>query len=178
MENSFYYFFSATPQVLGAVLALFGVFVLFKIQSLTTDLISIGNELLKWLQLYSQNMVNKESFEEIYNLESDISKSILTRDIRYLSKSIVKNRILKDTTSLEICSRFDNVYLIYKKLVDRTIHSSKITGIIIISCLLIIPFGKWIYCKPVLLFSLFFIIILSVGYILYNFYVILKNALQ
>lgn len=138
MENSFYYFFSATPQVLSAVLALFGVFVLFKIQSLTTDLISIGKELLHWLQTYTVIMVNRESFEEISSLEIDISKSILTRDITYLNKSIVKNKALKDTTSLEIRYRFDNVYLIYKKLVDRTICSSIVTGIIIISCLLII----------------------------------------
>lgn len=178
MENSFYYFFSATPQVLGGILALFGVFVLFKIQSLTTDLISIGKELLHWLQFYSLPSESIESLDERNKVMPDISKSILTRDITYLKKSLEKIKIFKDTTSLEIRSRFDNVYLIYKKLVDRTIHSSIFTGIIIISCLLIIPFGKWIYCKPVLLFSLFFIIILSVGYILYSFYVILKSALQ
>jgi len=34
MSNSFYYFFSTTPQVLAAILALFGVFVIFKIQTL------------------------------------------------------------------------------------------------------------------------------------------------
>jgi hypothetical protein len=42
MENSFYYFFSAVPQVLGGVLALFGVFVVFKVQSLKSQLLGIA----------------------------------------------------------------------------------------------------------------------------------------
>jgi len=163
MENSFYYFFSSTPQVLGGILALFGVFAIFKIQSLTTDLISIGKELLHWLQSYSLPSESNESMEERVKIMPDISKSILTRDITYLKKSLKKIKIFKDTTSLEIRSRFDNIYLIYKKLVDRTIHSSIFTGIIIISCLLIIPFGKWLICYPVILCIIFGVTILCVG---------------
>ena len=45
MSNSFYYFFSAVPQVLAAILALFGVFVVFKIQNTETQLIAIGKSL-------------------------------------------------------------------------------------------------------------------------------------
>ena len=42
MSDSFYYFFSATPQVLGGILALFGVFVIFKIQTIKAELIASG----------------------------------------------------------------------------------------------------------------------------------------
>lgn len=45
MTNSFYYFFSAAAQVLAAILALFGVFVIFKIQSLTSELLEEGRKL-------------------------------------------------------------------------------------------------------------------------------------
>ncbi|MEI6048534.1 MAG: hypothetical protein WCS03_06515 [Bacteroidota bacterium] len=78
MENSFYYFFSSTPQVLGGIWALFGVFVLFKIQSLTTDLISISKELLYWLQHYSIRSESNESLNERVTIMPEISQSILT----------------------------------------------------------------------------------------------------
>ena len=47
MSNSFYYFFSATPQVLAGILALFGVFIIFKIQTLKSELIGIGQYILE-----------------------------------------------------------------------------------------------------------------------------------
>ena len=45
-NNSFYYFFSTVPQVLGAVLALFGVFVIFKIQTIQQDLLGLAKSIM------------------------------------------------------------------------------------------------------------------------------------
>ncbi len=47
MSNSFYYFFSAVPQVMGGILALFGVFIVFKIQAIESNIIGIGQSLLE-----------------------------------------------------------------------------------------------------------------------------------
>jgi hypothetical protein len=52
MENAYYYFFSATPQVLAGIIALFGVFVLFKLQALSNELSPIANNLHYSLDLH------------------------------------------------------------------------------------------------------------------------------
>jgi len=49
MENSFYYFFSATPQVLATILALFGFFLIFKIQALKDELIVKASDILEYV---------------------------------------------------------------------------------------------------------------------------------
>jgi hypothetical protein len=41
-SNSFYYFFSATAQVSGGILALYAVFVVFKIKTRKDELLGLG----------------------------------------------------------------------------------------------------------------------------------------
>jgi hypothetical protein len=178
MENSFYYFFSATPQVLGAILALFGVFVLFRVQSLTTELLAICKELEHKLVYYNLKGESAESMIERSEMLPGVVNGILTKNLTYVYSALEKNRLFKSTGFLDIKSRFDSLYLLYRQLVDRTINSTLFTGVIIITCLIIIPFGKWICFRPLLLFSMFFIIVISVIYIFYSFYIILKTALQ
>ena len=69
MKDSFYYFFSATPQVLGAILALFGVFVIFKIDNLYKRLKSIGGIISG---LYSRNL-----WERVFSPGKKVEKKIL-----------------------------------------------------------------------------------------------------
>jgi hypothetical protein len=52
-ENSMYYFFSAIPQVLGALAGLLGVFLLFKFQSLNKSIISFGEQILDKMETIS-----------------------------------------------------------------------------------------------------------------------------
>ncbi len=47
MVNSIYYTFSTIPQVLAGAVALFGVFVLYKIQVINSQLIGLGDALLR-----------------------------------------------------------------------------------------------------------------------------------
>jgi hypothetical protein len=178
MENSFYYFFSATPQVLGGILALFGVFVLFKLQSLTIELISIGKEIQHYLAHYSNKSESTESLDNRVNSLPEIGRAILTKKIKDLQQSLNKITEFKASPFLEAKYRFDTLYLIYSDLIKRTIFSSLFTGMAIIVCLAIIPFGKWIICYPYLLFFSYFILIICVAYIFYNLFLILRNAIQ
>jgi hypothetical protein len=178
MENAYYYFFSAVPQVLGAILALFSVFVLFKLQFLTTELLIIGNEIKKYLDEYFNKSETTESLDNRVNAMPKIGKAILIKNIKDLKQAIDKITIFKAQPFLTSKYRFDTLYLIYSDLIKRTIFSSLFTGMVIIVCLAIIPFGKWIICYPYLLFFLYYIVIICVFYILYNLFLILRIAIQ
>ncbi len=68
MNNSFYYFYSATPQVLSGVLALFGVFVIFKIQTIKSEILSIGLNIYENLiDSVGENRMDMKDTEWIYD---------------------------------------------------------------------------------------------------------------
>lgn len=178
MSDSFNYFFSATPQVLGGIMALFGVFVLFKIQSYTTELLTIGQELRKDLLTFTNKNESTESLEERTKLIPEVSKGVLTKNINYINEALKANHEYQRTSFKEIRSRFDVVYALYSELVHKTVNSAILTGIVIVFCLSMIPLGEWIYCKPVLLYTVFSVTVLAVIIIFYKFIIILKSALK
>jgi hypothetical protein len=69
MSNSFYYFFSAVPQVLSGILALFGVFVIFKVQTLKSHLFGIVPAIL--------NEMENESFLEDPPKKEELKKQLI-----------------------------------------------------------------------------------------------------
>lgn len=178
MNDSFNYFFSATPQVLGGIMALFGVFVLFKIQSFTSELLSIGQELEKDLTHYSRRGEPLESMDERVHMCRRVSIGILTKNVKYIHDALMANKYYQTTGFLEIRSRFDNNYTLYRSLIDKTVNSAILTGIVIVFCLSMIPLGKWICNKPLLLYTVFIITLLAVILVFYKFILIIKDALK
>ena len=151
MSNSFYYFFSATPQVLAAILALFGVFVIFKIQSLKTELISLGKSLIS-------DVGN-------YNDQSDgiLSIQIKVHAVRALQNNDING--LKSTFDIfsnkanYFYKEFYKLYDSLKTLINSTIFWSIFTSLIIISCLIILSQGNYFLCHHELLSVIIWIII-------------------
>lgn len=151
MSNSFYYFFSAVPQVLAAILALFGVFVIFKIQSLKTELIGIGKFLISDVRNYN-----------------DQSDSLLSIRIKVQAKIALQNNDingLKSTFDLftnkanYFYKKFYKLYDSLKNIISSTIFWSIFTSVIIIICLAILSQGSYFLCHRELLFLIFWIII-------------------
>lgn len=65
MENSFFYFFSATPQALAAILALFGFFLVFKLQSLKEEMLTKAADLKEYLSRCERYFENDEKLMHI-----------------------------------------------------------------------------------------------------------------
>lgn len=183
MSNSFYYFFSATPQVLGAILALFGVFVIFKIQGIKDELMSIGKVILSRVNYLRQQFVNKDNDiqREKTRLELDIKMSIDDRDVNELKIILDKYKgveINQDKQYKTYKTRFKFTYQLLHSLIKETIYLSQITAFIIVLCLIIIPFGKLIECRPFILISLFVLIIGFIIYIFIKLISILKKSIK
>lgn len=151
---------------------------LFKIQSYTTELLTIGQELRKDLLTFTNKKESIESLQERNKLIPEVAKGVLTKNVTYLHEALKANHEYQATSFLEIRSRFDRVYALYSELVDRTIKSAILTGIVIVFCLSMIPLGEWIYSKPILLYTVFSVTVLAVIIIFYKFITILKNALK
>ena len=79
MESSFYYFFSSTPQVLGGVLALFGVFVIFKIQALKDELLVQASDIRDFAHSFSDKNDTHETRIHRNNVNRIIAKKIQKR---------------------------------------------------------------------------------------------------
>jgi hypothetical protein len=135
MANSFYYFFSSTPQVLGGILALFGVFVVFKIQNSKTVLFGIGQSIF--------DLSNERFRMQFPGLDasttSDIIGFIQKGDTNGLYNTVKK---ISSESYLNLKIRYISVYDNLQKLIKRTILWSIITTMTIIICLSAIPFSS------------------------------------
>lgn len=174
MENSFYYFFSAVPQVLGGVLALFGVFVVFKIQTFKSQLLGIGNAVILKIQ-------DKINVSEIINNED--KQTTLTNIQTYIEKSDVEglSEIMKLLNNTQVTIFRDNyqiVHLLLKDLITKTIKASIYTALVVFFSLSLIPFGTFFLNHILLLYFLFAVVILAIGGCFYLFVSILKIALN
>jgi len=77
-ENSLMYFFSATPQVVGALIGLLGVFLLFKFQSLTKSIIGFGEQIL--LHLNTEPFLVEINDRSIRLLKYHLNDGIMRQD--------------------------------------------------------------------------------------------------
>ncbi len=174
MENSFYYFFSAVPQVLGGVLALFGVFVVFKIQTLKAQLLGIGNAVILKIQ-------DKINVLEIINNED--KRATLSNIQTYIEKSDIEGlyEIMKLLTNAQVTIFRDNyqaTYSFLKDLINNTVKASIYTALVVVLTLALIPFGTFFLNHIILLYVLFAVVILAIGGCFYLFVSILKIALN
>jgi hypothetical protein len=174
METSFYYFFSAVPQVLGGVLALFGVFVVFKIQTLKSQLLGIGNAVILKIQ-------DKINVLEIINNED--KRATLSNIQTYIEKSDIEglSEIMKLLTNAQVTIFRDNyqaTYSFLKDLINNTVKASIYTALVVVLTLALIPFGTFFLNHIILLYVLFAAVILAIGGCFYLFVSILKIALN
>ncbi len=181
MENSFYYFFSATPQVLGGILALFGVFVLFKLQALSTELISVATKLADYASTYH----NSNDDDTIISIRQTFKEALETwtksknvSKIKYILDLLTDERFKNSIQYKAFFEEFNNVYGVYKGLINDTVKSSTFTGLIIIFCLSVLTFGKWIICHPAILYLTFSVVIVCVVISFYKLLSILKKSMN
>jgi hypothetical protein len=178
LSNSFYYFFSAVPQVLGAVLGLFGVFVLFKIQSLKSQLLgiaqlayNIGEDLNFQVNEKTQNGIKIEKVIGRAIIKETIEKS----DIKRLSE--ILNSIV-DPFYITYIDNYNRSYKILKLLSTATVGASVYTAGVIFAALLILPLGHFFLQHNTLLYILFAISLLAVGFSLILFVKILMKSID
>lgn len=177
MENAYYYFFSAVPQTLAGIMALFGVFVLFKLQALSNELSPIVSTLYESLRFpyypeYKEirltlstlcfDAFNNKSFKPVADYYKTFDNSVLSN---YANYSVYTKRFL-------------STYKVYDNLLKGTIFATIFTGVIILICLALLPFAKFISCNSVLVFSLFTLIIVCIIIIFYLLITVLKKSLK
>lgn len=177
MESSFYYFFSATPQVLAGVLALFGVFVIFKIQTIKNQLIGIGQAIIDEVQRLnklSRPLTLSEKLDTNLIINA-MKKAINRNDIKELMGAIDLIESQHFGTSWR---KYHDVYDFLNSLINNTLALSTFTAIIIVICLLIIPFGRIILCNPTILYILFTFIIVCISICFIGLISVLKRSLK
>jgi|WetSurMetagenome_2_1015567.scaffolds.fasta_scaffold399711_1 hypothetical protein len=141
MENSFYYFFSAVPQVLGGILALFGVFIIFKLQTLNGEILIKGGEFVQYYIGHTKTPdPTSSAILEInaYKLR-DAIKSGNLKLFKILLDNIRDDLIKESEKYIEL----NNLYKLGPNLQDATIIYSILTAAIIVICLSIIPFSQF-----------------------------------
>ena len=176
MENQIYYTFSTIPQVLGAAIALLGVFCIYKIEQINSRLKGIGNAILIEFERSDYN------YQKVYNedqfLISRLKKSIERSDQIKLKETIDKIVSILNTDSFkkEIKLEFERIEKQKLQLISQTKNAVLWSAITIILSVLILPFANLIStCISIGLFT--------IGLILFAFSVsitvkVVYNALK
>jgi len=176
MSDSFYYFFSATPQVLSGLLAIFGAIVIFKVQNIKSELIgfakSIQDELMEYLQ--TPNLLEDHTN---FKITTELKKAIEKNDIIDLKVILDKLRFVFYDFATH-CNRFLTVFEFYENLKSKTIKWSITTASIIIFCLSIIPLGELILKNEHFLTWIFLVVIVCLVICFIQFIIILKSAMK
>jgi len=182
LSNSFFYFFSATPQVLAAIMALFGVFIIYKMQALKDELIVIASEVLKLLESFSFPLLDVEE-EKRRTAIAAFSDAIQHKYLFFVNSVIngipnfLDEDAIRKSTAKVIISRFNNGFSLHQFLFKSTIFLSSFTAFLIIACLSTIPLGCFLLTHLVLLNWIYGIIIISLVLCFVGLIIILKIAL-
>jgi len=180
-SNSFFYYFSSTPQVLSGILALFAVLITFKIQSLKDALLVMTSSIVNLLEINLNYSHNEEVKKQREGLLIDLKRAIDNKNIG-LIKYYVNNKIdkINDDNVLvnDFVILFNKEWKFHQRLLVWTLNLSAFTALVIISCLTIITFASSILPKPNLLNSLFALIVLCSGICIIGLMIILGAALN
>lgn len=174
MENSFYYFFSAVPQVLGGVLALFGVFIVFKVQALKSQLIGLGTSIIRRSEKYhgmSLESIEWNKDKILVMIQENIDKSDI--DALYGVMYMISGPQINDYRE-----NYLKLHPFLKSLVKKTIRASVYTAAVIIISLSLIPFGRFLVHRENLLSLVFFIMAVATAGSFYLFLKILRLSLD
>jgi hypothetical protein len=157
MENSFFYFFSAVPQVLGGILALFGVFIIYKLQNLNSEILIKGGEFVQYYTSHTKN--DDPASSAILEMNAykikDAVKSGNLKLLKILVDNIRDDKINKSEKYIEL----GNLFKLGPNLQDAAIIYAIFTAAIIVICLSIIPFSQFFHCHIYLLKFTFGLII-------------------
>ncbi len=157
MDIAFYYTFSTIPQVLAGAIALFGVFVLYKIQHLKSQLIGYGNSILIESTRDSKEEKLKLKKNTVCNIR--LEKAIARNDIADIKVHIdILAYLIDEGSDMAVKRNYeasftrikDNFEKTNKKksiLINSSLFCMILTCIIIIGSILIIPFGSKIILK-------------------------------
>jgi hypothetical protein len=197
-EPAFLYAFSVIPQVLAALNALLGVFLLFKFQSLKTSIISFGEQTIDlvsketFLKLNINNNIDtmlenlkhgilRQDPETVVSQVSGINQEFNRNDILYSDSPQIKS---KEENILWTLNHNNNIQFeclkqkgnLRKKLLEIIIHSSTLIVLSILS-LPIIPFliGK---SSLIIVFIWLFLSIIWLCYCLYKIFYLTKISFE
>lgn len=187
MTDSFYYFFSAVPQVLAGILALFGVFVVFKIQTIKSDLLGIAQDIINKIEYLetSPAHLDKSIFdgtigiktEMVTNLNSHYKRNNLKGLKSIIDEMSLIEYAFDDPTGLFVKNYMD-LYNYLQTLIRGSINLSIFTAIIITLSLAILPFGEIILQHGSILYVTFSLIIAGTIICLYGLIHILVASLK
>ena len=160
LSNSFFYFFSSTSQVLAAILALFGFFVVFKIQTLKDELLRKAKELFEYVNSYIE--------EGDITSKRYVAGLLMQANIEHLNFKFFYNDIIKEVDEelnkhlpyKAFRQQYIEIYKLYRNLIKLTIGTSIFTAVTIIFCISIIPFSHYYICNPNELQRIFIIVII------------------
>ena len=169
MSNSFYYFFSAIPQVLGGILALFGVFVIFKLQLFENQLLGMSRNMLDNCTLYPLHTDHVSSELIKSHLEDALNK----KDVNELKQEV--ESIVGDHQGDR--DAFIKHYNVMKSVKRNTIRWSIFTAIIIILSLALIPIGECVYRNHLLFGIIVTVMLTCICIVFYGLIKILRTCI-
>jgi hypothetical protein len=175
MSNSFFYFFSATPQVLGAVLTLFGVFVIFRIQIIKSQLIGLGQSIIDEVPPGQRIAISLNEKMKTSTIIDSLQKAIK----RYNVKELKKNVNLIEHPLYDVYRRnYNDLFDFLESLISSTIKWSILTACIIVLCLSMLTTGTFIINHNWLLYISFGLVILCIIGCFYGLITILIKSLK
>jgi hypothetical protein len=172
--NSFYYFFSATPQVIAAILGLFGILVIFKLQSAKSSLLGYGESILNVIKYEINGNLTEGTLNS--TIKSAIQNAIHQQSINGLEKAIFSITI-KNEKITQIQKAFVLQKDVSNNLIRFTIIMSITSSLLIGLCLAIIPFGQAIL-KSNFTYIIFAVVTALVVLTLVGFIGLLRSALK
>jgi hypothetical protein len=153
MSNTFYYFFSATPQVLAAIMVMFGVLIMYKITAIRTALIGHGQIIVDALKINPSNAVSSKHTTSA--IIASIQNAIVMKEIPLLSYYIAEMDKISDPRLMTVVQLYDARRRALLHIIRMTIIMTFVSSVTIIISLWVIPFGEKILCRISLLYSLF-----------------------
>jgi hypothetical protein len=173
-NNNFYYFFSATPQVLGAILALFGVYVIFRIEALRKQLVGFGQTTIDRLERMGNKPNAKKiplqfsSLVEFKNYRQKLIDAVQRDD--YEKLNTLASQIMDQRFKFNV-GNISNLIQNLNRLKKITFLWSVLTMFTTVLCLVVIPFGP-VLCKS--FFNVFPVFILVIVLILIIFILLIS----
>lgn len=181
MENSFYYFFSATPQVLGGLIALTGVFVIFKLEANKRELLTVVMPLIELYKRYSDARDDSLSTSQRNSVLHKIINLVDCQSVKDLYKILDENSdaYTKETETYKLVMA--NVSRLYKKrdnIINSTIRLAITVTILIVFCLSIIPVGPCLLNQQIPINVIYGIAIIGTILCFYEFIRILMHSIR
>jgi hypothetical protein len=180
MNNSFYYFFSATPQVLGAIMAMFGVLIMFKTQSIKDTLFGYGQTLIFEIEEINNTIQSKRIIlsKKRNNTEfiKNLKKFMYEKNLQFIYASMIELEKENFAVGKYIFDGFEQEVKRLEKIIRNTIQYSIMSLCIIAFSLCIIPFYSLINNHPLLLLGSYVIVISGIIGSCIFYYEILINT--